>query len=75
MLEQALKPWVEDIDRRADIGLTEAASQLAEAVLEGLERAAQHDINDWLLVSWVPDFCDDAAETVRDALSSHRVDL
>lgn len=75
LLERAVEPWVEDIARRAALGLPEAARELALGALEGLSRAAEHADRDGLLVSWAPDFPGDTAERVLRTLQDVGLEL
>jgi hypothetical protein len=56
LLEAAVEPWLEDITRRAALGLTDAARRVGLGILEALQRIEDHLRNDDLLVSWAPDF-------------------
>ncbi|MCW3046965.1 MAG: hypothetical protein JWO74_1249 [Solirubrobacterales bacterium] len=51
LLEAAVEPWLEDITRRAAVGLTEAARRGGLGILEALQRIRQYASNDDLLVS------------------------
>jgi hypothetical protein len=64
LLEAALEPWLEDIARRASLGLPEAACCLGLGILGALQRLGDHARNDDLLVSWAPDFPGEAADQV-----------
>jgi len=68
LLEEAFKPWLEDIDRRVLLGLTDAARNLALSILDALRTVAASRDNDLLLISWAPDFADEAAASVHAAL-------
>lgn len=69
LLEAAVEPWVEDIARRASLGLLDAARRLGLGIFEALERVGQHTRNDDLLISWAPDFADDTADRVSQVLA------
>ena len=56
LLEQAVEPWLEDITRRATLGLSEAARQLGLGILHGLYRVRSRTGDDGLLLSGAPDF-------------------
>ena len=75
LLEVALEPWREDIARRARRGFDRAARQIGLGVLEGLRQAGDGDGNDERLLSWAPDFTEDARKRHRGATarrSRHR---
>ena len=71
LLEAAVEPWLEDITRRAGLGLAEAARRLGLGILQALQSVERHTDNSDLLVSWAPDFPDETADRVvelfRDA--------
>lgn len=75
LLEAAVEPWLEDITRRASLGLTRAARQLAFGSLEALRRVEGHIRNDDLLVSWAPDFSSETADRVIRLLSDLGIEL
>jgi hypothetical protein len=75
LLEAAVAPWVEDIERRASLGLLDAARHVGLAILEGLQRTEQHVRNDDLLVSWAPDFAGETADHVGQVLADAGIDL
>lgn len=75
LLEQAVEPWIEDIARRAKLGLAEAARQLALGALGGLYRVQERTGDDGLLVSWAPDFPGEAADRVLRALDDVGLEL
>jgi hypothetical protein len=54
LLDPAVEPWLEDITRRAGLGLTEAARRVGLGILEALQRIGQYASNNDLLVSWAP---------------------
>jgi hypothetical protein len=62
--EAALQPWLEDIARRAGLGFDGAARHIGLGVLEGLRQAGDGGGNDERLLSWAPDFTEDASVTV-----------
>ncbi|MGH2920205.1 MAG: hypothetical protein ACRDLS_16665 [Solirubrobacteraceae bacterium] len=68
LLEEALEPWLQDIARRAALGLVDASVDIACGVVLGLRSVDGCD-NDERLLSWVPDFPAEATESVRRALS------
>jgi hypothetical protein len=75
LLEAAVEPWLQDITRRASLGLTEAARRLGLGILEALGRIEQHLGNDDLLVSWAPDFASETADQVAQLLADTGIDL
>jgi hypothetical protein len=75
LLEAAVEPWLEDITRRASLGLTDAACRLGLGTLQALESAEGHIRNDDLLVSWAPGFPDDAADRVVGLLRDVGIEL
>jgi hypothetical protein len=68
LLETAVEPWLEDITRRASLGLTDAARRLGLGILEALRRIDRHIRNDDLLVSWAPDLPGETADRVIEVL-------
>jgi hypothetical protein len=75
LLEAAVEPWLEDIARRASLGLLDAVRRLGLGILEALDRIDQHTRNDDLLVSWAPDFAAETADRVTQVLADAGVDL
>lgn len=75
LLEAAIEPWLEDIARRANLGLLDAAQRLGLGIFEALERVGQHIRNDDLLISWAPDFADETADRVTQVLADAGIDL
>ena len=75
LLEAAVEPWLEDITRRASLGLIEAARRLGLGTLRALESAERHIRNDDLLVSWAPDFPDETADRVVELLRDAGIEL
>lgn len=73
LLEEALKPWLEDIGRRAALGLRDGALDLAIAVLGGLQ-SVDGRTDEERLLSWAPDFAFEAAHSVVNALTQAGVD-
>jgi hypothetical protein len=73
LLEEALEPWLEDIGRRVRLSLVDSALFIACGVVVGLRSVDGCDHDDRLL-SWVPDFPVEAAESVRRALLQAGVD-
>ena len=68
LLEATLEPWLVDITRRAELGFHGSARQIALGMLQGLDHADDHGASDELLLSWAPDFTDEARETLRRQL-------
>src|SRR5215210_7718918 len=54
LLERALEPWLEDLARRARLGLEKAPRQLGLGILEGLGAVGGHISDDERLLSWAP---------------------
>jgi hypothetical protein len=75
LLEQAVEPWLEDITRRATLGLSEAARRLGLGILHGLYRVRSRTGDNGLLHSWAPDFPSEAAERVIRVLSDVGIEL
>ncbi len=75
LLEGAVEPWLEDISRRASLGLIEAARGLGLGILQALKSAERHIRDDDLLVSWAPDFPDDTADRVVELLRDAGIEL
>ena len=75
LLEAAVEPWLEDITRRASLGLTDAARRLGLGTLQALESAERHIRNDDLLVSWAPDFPGEAADRLVGLLRDVGIEL
>jgi hypothetical protein len=70
LLEAALEPWLDDITRRAGLGFDGPAKQIGLGMLQGLEQIDDHAGSDELLLSWAPDFTDEARETVLRQLAA-----
>lgn len=68
LLEEALEPWLQDIARRAALGLVDACVDIARGVVVGLRSVDGCD-NDERLLSWAPDFPAEAREAVCGVLS------
>lgn len=68
LLEQALEPWIEDLTRRARLGLNEAAHGLGLGIVQGLGRIG-NTTDDERLLSWAPDFPGEAADDVLRTLT------
>jgi len=67
LLEEVIEPWIEDLRRRARLGLGQAAADLATALTLALETADERAdrIDDCLLRQWAPDFPSEAASWVE----------
>jgi hypothetical protein len=74
LLEAAVEPWLEDITRRASLGLPDPARRLGLGILEALQRIEEHLRNDDLLVSWAPDFASETADQVAQVLADAGID-
>lgn len=59
ILEEAVEPFVADIERRVALGLEDAALQLCQGVVVGLYRAERGKGGE--LAQWAPDFFAEAA--------------
>ena len=75
LLEAAVEPWLEDITRRASLGLIYAARRVGLGTLQALESAERHIRNDDLLVSWAPDFPDETTDRVVELLRDLGIEL
>jgi hypothetical protein len=75
LLEAALQPWLEDIARRAGLGFAGAARQIGLGVLEGLRHAGDGRGNDERLLSWAPDFTEEARITVLRQLADLGIEI
>src|SRR6266545_934041 len=69
LLEEAIEPWLEDVVRRAGLGLADAARRVGLGLLQALQRTEEHLRNDDLLVSWAPDFASEAADQGAQVLA------
>ena len=72
LLEETIEPWIEDLRRRAGLGLHEAAANLAKALTRALETADERadGTDDCLLREWAPDFPSEAASWVGRELNT-----
>lgn len=75
LLEAAVEPWLEDITRRAHLGLADAARSVGLGILEALQRIEGDLRNDDLLVSWAPDFASETADQVAQVLADAGIHL
>jgi hypothetical protein len=72
LLEETIEPWIEDLRRRASLGLHEATVDLGTALMQALETAHERadGIDDCLLHQWAPDFPVEAASWVERELTA-----
>jgi len=64
ILDQLLQPFVDDLQRHAQLGMSAAATEIAVGILHGLHRC--RDGSSESLLEYSPDFADErAAEVVR----------
>lgn len=72
LLEETIEPWIEDLRRRAGLGLHQAAADLTKALTRTLETADERadGIDDCLLREWAPDFPSEAASWVERELNA-----
>lgn len=70
LLDETIKPWLEDIGRLARLGLDEAARRTAIGMLDGLYRCNQRTHRDGLLLTWAPDFPGETADSVLVAVEA-----
>ena len=75
LLERALEPWLEDLARRARLGLEKAPRQLGLGILEGLGAVGDQISDDERLLSRAPDFAGEAADSVLRALTDVGIEL
>lgn len=75
ILEELLQPEIDDLSRRAALGLDNAACQLALGLLRGLANCRE-DVEDGTVLAYAgPDVTDDLAWSVRDALNKADLSL
>ncbi|MDA8070669.1 MAG: hypothetical protein M0Z82_03505 [Actinomycetota bacterium] len=75
ILQELLQPELDDLVRRADLGLHDAARQMALGLLRGLANC-QHDVEAGTVLAYAgPDVTDDLAWCVRDELAKAHLDL
>lgn len=75
LLEQAVDPWLDDITRRASLGLADAARRLGLGILSALQGVGEYARDDELLLSWAPDFPGETADHVRRVLADAGIEL
>jgi hypothetical protein len=73
VLDEALEPFLTDLDRRARLGLTAAATRLAVGILAGLYRC--RDGGGESLLEYSPDFPAERAADVVDRCRRHGIAL
>jgi hypothetical protein len=68
LLAEAVRPYLDDLGRRAAVGAKAAAEQIARGVLAGLYACRDEDDNDLVLThAGMPDAVDDLVHTVLRA--------
>lgn len=75
ILEELLRPELDDLARRAALGLATAARQIAIGLLRGLARCRAGVEAGTVLAYAGPDVTDELARSVRRALASANIDL
>ncbi len=75
ILEEILRPELDDLSRRAALGLHDAACQMALGLLRGLANCREGVEDGTALAYAGPDVTDDLAWSVRDALGKAGLDL
>jgi hypothetical protein len=73
ILDEALEPFLTDLDRRARLGLTTAATRLAVGILAGLYRC--RDGGGETLLEYSPDFAGERAADVVNRCREHGIAL
>lgn len=73
ILDEAFEPFLTDLDRRARLGLTTAATRLAVGILAGLYQC--RDGGDESLLEYSPDFPAERAADVVDRCRRHGIVL
>lgn len=74
LLQREIEPWIEDLRRRAAVGLSDAVRRLAVGVVDGLHRLEPLTTDDARLLSWAPDFPGEAAQDVLRTLDALAID-
>lgn len=75
ILQELLQPELDDLARRAALGLHDAARQMALGLLRGLVNC-QHNVEAGTVLAYAgPDVTDDLAWSVRDKLAKANLDL
>jgi hypothetical protein len=67
ILSDQLEPYLQDVARRDQLGLTEAAAELGAGVLLGLYRCRDYQAEDTVL-AWVEDFPDEHARWLAERM-------
>jgi hypothetical protein len=75
LLDETIRPWIDDIGRLARLGLDAAARQTAIGILDGVYRCNQKTRQDGLLLGWAPDFPSEAADSVIAAVEAAGLDV
>jgi hypothetical protein len=75
ILEELLQPDLDDLARRAALGLHDVASQIGLGLLRGLARCRTAVEDGTVLAYAGPDVTDDLAWSVHDALTKAKVSL
>lgn len=70
ILQRQIDPWIEDLRRRAVVGLPDAVARLAVGIVDGLHRLEPLTTDEGRLLSWVPDFPREAAQDVIRTLDA-----
>jgi hypothetical protein len=73
ILDEALQPFLDDLDRRARLGHTRAAADLAAGILRGLYDC--RDASPETLLEYTPDYPAERAAGLIDQCRRHRIDL
>lgn len=73
ILDEALQPFLDDLDRRARLGHTRAAVDLASGILRGLYDC--RDASPETLLAYTPDYAAERARDLIDQCHRHRIDL
>ena len=75
LLQEVLEPWIDDLSRRAQLGLHRAAVDLGTALLHALDCAEERtdQTNGCLLREWAPDFLAEATWQVERAMDAIRL--
>ncbi len=72
LLEEAIKPWIDDLRRRGRLGFHQAATDLAMAMTQALEAVEERAdrIDDCLVRQWAPDFPSETVSWVQRELEA-----
>jgi len=66
LLEESLEDWIDDMKRKAELGLTPGAEAICAGIVQGLYRA--RNVNSDGALGWAPDFPAEEAGHVLDEL-------